>query len=824
MRLWSFHALALDAVLDLSLLGELMGPLALFTALLFLIPAWRSVAATPPDPLAVVIDGELKRWHPITLTLDGPTVSEGDAVNPFLDYRFEVTFSRNGVSYVVPGYFAADGNAAETSATTGKKWRAHFVPDKTGTWTYAVSFRAGADVAIADDPSAGTPTAFDGLTGSFTVAETNKTGRDFRARGMLRYVGSRYMQFDSGAWFVESGSGSPENFLADPEFDGTYAVAGDHLKTYSAHLQDWNAGDPSWKGGKGKGIIGAVNYLADQGVNSFFFLTMNAGGGDGKDVWPWTSDTERFRFDVSKLAQWEILFTHMNENGILLHVVLQELGNEFLLDNGDLGRERRLYYREIIARFAHHSLKWNLGEEHKIEGIGNTDAQRQAYVAFISENDPYQHPITMHSQSGTIFYDAIYGPLLGNEHFSGMSLQVHNGDLYVAGNKTYKFIKEWVVKSTANGHPWLVTLDECCGWNVGVKPDGSNMDSVRVSEMWGSLMAGGAGFDWYLGFTFEFKYDLNVQDFHPYEFLWRQSSYAASFFHKYLPFNEMAAQTGLTPETKNRVFAKPGSLYVVYLPNGGTTTLDLGTTAKTYPIQWFNPRTGGSLQAGSKTSVSGPGIKSLGTAPVADTLDWVAIVGVPLDNDDPGAHLPVELAHFSGFADGPAIELTWQTVSETNNAGFEVERRIGDTFQSVEFVPGHGTTDEPITYRLRLPQNPAGSHNFRLKQIDFDGTFSHSPVVTIEVGITGDYVFSAAAPNPFNPTTQFTLAIGRAQRVAVDVFDMLGRRVAIIHSGALLPGEAHPFRYDAAGLPSGIYLIRATGEYFSASQRVVLLK
>lgn len=95
-----------------------------------------TVALRAGDP---EISGELKQWHKVTLTLDGPQAKETDAgPNPFVDYRMDVTFThKSGVpSYKVPGYFAADGNAAESSAASGSKWRAHLSPDKSGMWTY----------------------------------------------------------------------------------------------------------------------------------------------------------------------------------------------------------------------------------------------------------------------------------------------------------------------------------------------------------------------------------------------------------------------------------------------------------------------------------------------------------------------------------------------------------------------------------------------------------------------------------------------------------------------------------------------------------------
>ncbi len=102
-----------------------------------------------------VISGELKKWHRVTVTFDGPETSETDSVNPFLDYRMLVTFRHHDKRYLVPGFYAADGNAAETGAESGNKWRVHFCPDEEGTWQYKVSYRKGINIAVNEDPMAG---------------------------------------------------------------------------------------------------------------------------------------------------------------------------------------------------------------------------------------------------------------------------------------------------------------------------------------------------------------------------------------------------------------------------------------------------------------------------------------------------------------------------------------------------------------------------------------------------------------------------------------------------------------------------------------------
>ena len=236
----------------------------------------------------VAISGELKQWHKVTLTLSGPQADEAsNAPNPFMDYRMTVTFTHESgsPSYIVPGYFAADGNAADTSATTGNRWRAHLSPDRTGRWNYRIAFVSGKGIAIAAGTGGQPVVPFNGTTGSIQISATDKRAPDFRALGRLRYTGQHYLQFaGSGGYFLKVGADAPETLLAYADFDGTVARKPQvPLHAYAPHVQDWQPGDPTWKDGKGKGLIGAVNYLASKGANSISFLPYNAGG-DGDNV------------------------------------------------------------------------------------------------------------------------------------------------------------------------------------------------------------------------------------------------------------------------------------------------------------------------------------------------------------------------------------------------------------------------------------------------------------------------------------------------------------------------------------------------------------
>lgn len=558
------------------------------------------------------VHGELRKWYPLALEFHGPALSESGTPNPFTDFRLDVTFENGDRRYIVPGFFAADGHAADTGAEAGASWLVRFTPDAPGMWTWKASFRAGENVAIADDAAAGQPEAFDGAQGSFEVAEASSTAPGMLGEGRLEYVGRRYWQFaESKRYFLKCGADSPENLLAYYEFDGTIPT-----HRFGPHMLDYQPGDPAWRGGQGRNLIGALNYLASRGVNSIYFLTMNVRG-DGKDVWPWTSDQERTRFDVSKLDQWEIVFAHMDRLGIAEHVVLQEQENDQLLDKGELGPQRRLYLRELVARFAHHpALVWNLGEENT-----NTDAQRIAHAQHLHALDPYDHPVVVHTYPQQ--QEKVYTPLLGNKAFEGASLQTNN---------THAQTRRWIRASADAGRPWVVCLDEIGPADVGAKPDAADYEhnELRRAHIWPHFMSGGAGVEWLFGYSFPHD-DIHLEDFRSRDHLWQLSRIAVDFFQQHLPFVEMEPADELTTSEDDYCFAKPGEVYAVYLPTGGTTQIEL--PAGNYKVEWFNPRHGGNLHTGSVPQVTGPGKVSIGTSPKEGEADSVCVISRTSDRE-----------------------------------------------------------------------------------------------------------------------------------------------------------------------------------------------
>ena len=580
------------------------------------------------------IKGELKTWHKISLEIIGPETGEQFYPNPFLDYRLQAEFSNGDIKYTVPGFFAADGNASETSAVSGNTWRVNFCPDKEGTWSYKISFLEGKNIAVSANSEFGKPVPGDGLSGEFIVKESDKTGKDFRAKGRLDYIGHSYLQHKgTGEFFIKGGADSPENFLGYRDFDGTYYGGNNRqrsgedspnagLHAYEPHVKDWQLGDPEWQAGKGKGIIGALNYLAGKGMNSVYFLTMNILG-DGEDVWPYTDRNERYRFDCSKLDQWEIVFSHMDSLGIMLHIVLQETENELLLDAGYLDTQRKIYLRELVARFSHHlAITWNLGEEHgpvNWSPYGQTVEDTKKMADYLRDIDPYNHLIVVHTHATKEERDEYIPGFLGHSSIDGLSIQDGNPE------NTFNTTLDWLKHSSDSGKNWVVSLDEIGPADVGAKPDEADPDHdlIRQKVLWANLFAGGAGVEWYFGYKFPHG-DLNCEDWRSRSNLWDQTKYALDFFHNYLPFNEMINRNDLVKE--GYCFAKGDEIYSIFSPSPSGRKINLSETTNRYEISWYNPRSGGDLQKGSIPEIQGGKICDLGNPPLENEKDWVCLL------------------------------------------------------------------------------------------------------------------------------------------------------------------------------------------------------
>ncbi|MDZ7315185.1 MAG: T9SS type A sorting domain-containing protein [candidate division KSB1 bacterium] len=191
---------------------------------------------------------------------------------------------------------------------------------------------------------------------------------------------------------------------------------------------------------------------------------------------------------------------------------------------------------------------------------------------------------------------------------------------------------------------------------------------------------------------------------------------------------------------------------------------------------------------------------------------------------------PVELAaftvQFAPHSVSRAVLLRWETVSETNNLGFEVERAMGaeKNWQRIGFVKGAGTTTRQQTYQfIDTEALEVGVYFYRLRQLDTDGTFSYSQTVKFEVTAPLDYALMQNFPNPFNPTTTIVFQLKESGYATLQVYDLLGRRVMTLVDGELKAGT-HKITLDASELSPGIYFYSLNAGSFKEMKKMTLIK
>ncbi|MEO1653311.1 MAG: T9SS type A sorting domain-containing protein, partial [Bacteroidota bacterium] len=301
------------------------------------------------------------------------------------------------------------------------------------------------------------------------------------------------------------------------------------------------------------------------------------------------------------------------------------------LDDGQVGTERKLYYRELIARYGHHlALNWNLGEENT-----QNQSQQQAMAAYFWNHDPYQHNVVIHTDPSDIdFSDRIYNGLLGDQSvLTGASLQMRF-------SRVHRETLKWLTRSRDNNRKWVVANDEQNPFQTGVPPDlgwegfdgnaSPTQDEVRKFTLWGNLMAGGSGVEYYFGYDLA-QNDLNCEDWRSRDQMWDYNRHALDFFrYNKIPFWDMVNRNDLVDNLDNNndayCLAQSGSVYLVYLPQGGSQELDLESQNNGFQVFWYNPRQGGSIIQGNTKRVIGPGKVNLGLPPYDPNQDWLAIV------------------------------------------------------------------------------------------------------------------------------------------------------------------------------------------------------
>jgi hypothetical protein len=193
---------------------------------------------------------------------------------------------------------------------------------------------------------------------------------------------------------------------------------------------------------------------------------------------------------------------------------------------------------------------------------------------------------------------------------------------------------------------------------------------------------------------------------------------------------------------------------------------------------------------------------------------------------NPGnAPLPVELVSFTTAYKNSAVMLNWQTKTEVNNYGFNVERRINEgDWNSIAFIEGHGNSNSPKEYSYIDKDIFAGGSKFqyRLKQLDNDGSFEYSEVAEVEV-VPTQYELSQNYPNPFNPSTTIRFSLPKQTQLKINIYNMIGEQVATIAEGMYESGY-HKVTFNASNLPSGTYIYRLQSNEFVQVKKMILLK
>jgi subtilisin family serine protease len=191
--------------------------------------------------------------------------------------------------------------------------------------------------------------------------------------------------------------------------------------------------------------------------------------------------------------------------------------------------------------------------------------------------------------------------------------------------------------------------------------------------------------------------------------------------------------------------------------------------------------------------------------------------------------IPVELSSFSATANENSVTLNWSTATETNNSGFSVERKtpLDERWIEVGFVPGFGSTTERKSYSFTDVNLSIGAYSYRLKQIDFDGTYEYSNEVFAEVSAPKNFALLQNYPNPFNPSTTIEFSIPEMSNVSIEIYNVVGELVASLVNQNLDAGY-HSLNLNASNLPSGtyIYQLKANGQNgtFVDVKKMLLMK
>ncbi len=394
----------------------------------------------------------------------------------------------------------------------------------------------------------------------------------------------------------------------------------------------------------------------------------------------WARGVEHDRYDVVKLAQWQRALSYADELGLQLHFKTQEVENNLFMDGGRFGRERRIYFREMVARFNHFlAVSWNMGEE-------NTQRPEEvrAQMHYIDSLDPYDHPLVMATYPRQ--KERFRPHLARGSALNGLAMQGNTIDFA----DMRPDIVKWTNASIRAGRRVVIGYDESgtagpgapidVGFDLTTLPTrgiasfspgdiapgqpgaepmlarealegpplavqreiAPTRETYRRHALWNALLAGAAGMELYYGWTNR-CHDLGCEDDRTRAQRFSDGRNAIAFFNEHVGERAlgMVADDDLTLSRTEYVFADHGRTYVVYTRAGTPAGLSLLGQTGRYSVDWYDAVAGGPLRKGSVVEIAGgeapleagsdriirnSRFASLGTPPSGGSAEWVALV------------------------------------------------------------------------------------------------------------------------------------------------------------------------------------------------------
>jgi hypothetical protein len=209
-----------------------------------------------------------------------------------------------------------------------------------------------------------------------------------------------------------------------------------------------------------------------------------------------------------------------------------------------------------------------------------------------------------------------------------------------------------------------------------------------------------------------------------------------------------------------------------------------------------------------------------------DTENLSDIKKMTLDNIPQGEPLPVELSSFTAVVNGNTIILNWRTETEVSNYGFEIERTstsISAGWEKIGFIEGHGNCNSPKDYSFTDSPQEGTAFHYRLKQIDTDGKYNYSDIITVELATPEQFELRQNFPNPFNPSTHIAYNLPSDGFVTIKVFDIVGSEIVTLVNEEKKAGS-YLVSFDGVNLSSGVYICTLIGNSLIRSIKMLMIK